>query len=37
MAPENINQLSETMIGAAIQVHRALGAGLLKSAYEELR
>ena len=27
--------LTDTVIGAAIEVHRALGAGLLESAYEE--
>jgi len=27
--------LTETVIGAAIEVHRVLGAGLLESAYEE--
>jgi GxxExxY protein len=31
---EEINQLTEAIIGAAIQVHRALGPGLLESAYE---
>lgn len=30
-----INQITETIIGAAIEVHRALGPGLLESAYEE--
>ena len=31
----NINELTQTIIGAAIEVHRALGLGLLESAYEE--
>jgi GxxExxY protein len=30
-----INQITEVIIGAAIEVHRALGPGLLESAYEE--
>ncbi len=30
-----VNQVTETIIGAAIEVHRALGPGLLESAYEE--
>ena len=30
-----INELTELIIGAAIEVHRALGPGLLESAYEE--
>jgi GxxExxY protein len=29
------NKLTEIIIGAAIEVHRALGPGLLESAYEE--
>lgn len=29
-----INQLTEAIIGAAIEVHRQLGPGLLESAYE---
>jgi len=28
-------ELTEKIIGAAIEVHRALGPGLLESAYEE--
>jgi GxxExxY protein len=31
----HINQLTHEIIGAAIEVHRALGPGLLESAYEE--
>ena len=30
-----INEVTEIVIGAAIEVHRALGPGLLESAYEE--
>ena len=30
----NINEITEKIIGAAITVHRALGPGLLESAYE---
>ncbi len=30
----NMNKLTEQIIGAAIEVHRALGPGLLESAYE---
>jgi len=32
---KNINDLTETIIGAAIEVHKRLGPGLLESAYEE--
>jgi GxxExxY protein len=31
---EPINQLTESIIGAAIEVHRTLGPGLLESTYE---
>lgn len=30
-----LNKITETIIGAAIEVHKALGPGLLESAYEE--
>ncbi len=32
--PDNLNRLSERVIGCAIEVHRALGGGLLESVYE---
>lgn len=32
---ERVNQLSYTIIGAAIRVHRSLGPGMKESAYEE--
>ena len=32
---EFINKLSHSVIGAAIEVHKSLGPGLLESAYEE--
>lgn len=31
---ERLNELTEQIIGAAIQVHKTLGPGLLESAYE---
>ena len=31
---ERLNRITETIIGAAIEVHRVLGPGLLESAYE---
>jgi len=31
----HINELTGKVIGAAIEVHKALGPGLLESAYEE--
>jgi GxxExxY protein len=31
---DRLNQITESIIGAAITVHRALGPGLLESAYE---
>jgi len=31
----NINEITEKIIGCAIEVHRYLGPGLLESAYEE--
>jgi GxxExxY protein len=32
---QRLNQITEQIIGCAIEVHRALGPGLLESAYEE--
>lgn len=34
MNPEELNPLTSIIIGAAIEVHRQLGPGLLESAYE---
>jgi len=31
----NVNQITEKIIGCAIEVHKELGPGLLESAYEE--
>lgn len=31
---ENLNKITETIIGVAINIHRSLGPGLLESAYE---
>ena len=31
----SVNEVTQTVIGAGIEVHRALGQGLLESAYEE--
>jgi GxxExxY protein len=31
---QNLNDLTETIIGAAISIHRELGPGLVESAYE---
>jgi GxxExxY protein len=34
LTADQLNALSEQVIGAAIAVHRALGQGLIESAYE---
>ncbi len=31
---DRLNQITDSIIGAAIEIHRALGPGLLESAYE---
>jgi GxxExxY protein len=35
MTPEELDHISNEVIGAAIEVHRVLGSGLSESAYEE--
>ena len=35
MTPEELDRISNEVIGAAIEVHRILGPGLLESAYEQ--
>lgn len=34
MSTKHLNDLSHELIGAAIEVHRELGPGLLESAYQ---
>ncbi len=34
-SPAHINQVTESVIGSAIEVHKSLGAGLLESVYRE--
>ncbi len=36
MSVPEINKITEEIIGAAIEVHRHLGPGLLESAYEDV-
>lgn len=35
LAPDELNFLTEKIIGCAIEVHKGIGPGLLESAYEE--
>ncbi len=35
LSMDELNKITETIIGAAIEVHRHLGPGLLESAYRE--